>query len=95
MQTEFCFDITANRHRGSVTSMEAEERVRPHKAEMWDKIHSYIAAQGKYGATTKEVRDGLKMHYTTASARLSEMKANGMVAVTDRRRAGAAVVVVR
>jgi hypothetical protein len=93
-------DVTASRHRGSEESELAHERIEPHKTEMQGRVLDFLRAVGRTGATTDEVSRAVGMAYTSASARMSELKADGRAVLTDRRRkttwgSPAAVVVAR
>jgi hypothetical protein len=84
-------DITRRRHRVSATSEAANHRVAPHKTELRERILDYLG-RNDAGRTCKEVSADLQMPYTTSSARLSELKRDGLVAETGLRRDGAAVL---
>jgi hypothetical protein len=84
-------DIARGRHRGNAASEAANRKVEPKKADLRRMILSHLKWWPE-GRTCKEVSAALSMGYTTASARLSEMKREGLVVVTGLRRDGAAVV---
>lgn len=84
-------DITRRRHRARPTSEAANRRVEPHKSELRDRLVSYLRLHPT-GRTCKELSNELPMAYTTASARLSELKRDDLVVVTGERRDGAAVL---
>jgi hypothetical protein len=79
-------DITSARHRGAETSEEAHERIAPHKTAMQNRVLDFLRSVGRTGATTDEVSRALEIAYTSASARMSELKADGRAVATDRRR---------
>jgi predicted HTH transcriptional regulator len=77
-------DICGRRHRGSETSRQANERVAPHKNDLQAKIMEWFFKNGP--ATCEQAATALEMRYTTASARISELKAKGLLAFTGERR---------
>lgn len=83
-------DISRRRHRANAASADANRSVEPRKSELRRKILDYL--RGTEGMTCKELSAALSMGYTTASARLSELKRDLLVVVTGDRRDGAAVV---
>lgn len=83
-------DIARRRHRANAASEDANRSIEPRKSELRLKILDYL--RGTEGRTCKEVSTALSMGYTTASARLSELKRDALVVVTGIRREGAAVV---
>jgi hypothetical protein len=83
-------DITANRHRGNPESVAANERVQGSKEAIQNYIRDWLCRAGPH--TSKEISVCLYMKYTTVSARLSELKADGWVVKTGKRREGAAEV---
>lgn len=84
-------DISRRRHRGNATSEDANRKIEPKKADLRAAILKHLKWWPE-GRTCKEISAALSMGYTTASARLSEMKREGLVVVTGLRRDGAAVV---
>jgi hypothetical protein len=83
-------DIARRRHRSNAASEDANRSIEPRKSELRRRILDYL--RGTEGRTCKEVSTALSMGYTTASARLSELKRDLLVVVTGDRRDGAAVV---
>jgi predicted Rossmann fold nucleotide-binding protein DprA/Smf involved in DNA uptake len=78
--TEPYIDITANRHRNSPTSREANKQVAPRKADDRQRILDLMKSRN--GMTwLKSVVRQLDMPVQTASARLSELKATGQIEV--------------
>ena len=84
-------DISRRRHRANAASEDANRKIEPRKARLRRDILDYLRRWPE-GRTCKEVSFDLSMAYTTASARLSEMKRDRQVVVTGDRRDGAAVV---
>jgi len=68
-------DITSSRHRGNEESEAAHEGVRDSKESVRRMILSYLRLRRGLGATCEEVAVAVGLRYTTASARLSELKA--------------------
>jgi hypothetical protein len=79
-------DITRRRHGGNVESGEAADSIAPDKARMRSQVVAFVTARGAVGATSDEVEIGLGMRHQTASARITEAKALGLLAATGRRR---------
>lgn len=84
-------DITRRRHRNSETSSEANRQIEPKKEQLRRQIVNFLELYPT-GLTCKELSVQIPMHYTTASARLSEMKRDQVIELTGERRDGAAVV---
>lgn len=85
-QAKHALDICAARHRGAPTSIEAHERVRSRKAAVRLEVLRFIIKRDYDGATIEEVSSALKLRYTTCSARCAELKADGLIHATYRRR---------
>ena len=86
-------EICSNRHRGSDTSIDALKSLPPElRTDISSRI--YLFLKGTDGHTSKEITRLLQLNYTTVSARLSEMKRDGLIVQTNERREGAGVVVV-
>ncbi len=83
-------DVCARRHRGSAESVNANAAIGPHKGELRERILARLRFPGP--ATVKEISSDLNIHYTTVSARLSELKADRLIEKTGERREGCAVV---
>src|SRR4029077_1402792 len=79
-------DICARRHRNAPTSVTADESIVHVKAILRQSVLDLIAARGEAGLIVEEVSSRLNMRYTSASARVSELKATGAVVDTGRRR---------
>lgn len=84
-------DISRRRHRANAASEDANRRVDPRKSDLRRKILDYLRGWPE-GRTCKEVSTDVPLAYTTASARLSELKRDALVVETGIRRDGAAVV---
>jgi len=76
-------DVCASRHRGNPESEAANERVAPSKADLRWKIMLWFYEHGP--ATCEQASRALGLRYTTASARLSELKADGFLEITGKR----------
>lgn len=85
-------DICANRHGGNAESVVANERIAPQKQRDRERIYDWFCEKAKDGATGKDVSRCMNLGYTTVSARLSELKADGWLVDTGKRREGAAVL---
>jgi len=83
-------DICQSRHRGNPESVAANERVDWFKKNDCLRIREYLKFWGP--RTCKELEVEMRMKHQTASARLSELKADGWVVKTGKRREGAAEV---
>lgn len=70
-------DITANRNRGNPESAAANAKVEPSKTVLQVMIWEWFLQQARHGGTTEECSRALGIRYTTASARISELKAEG------------------
>jgi len=83
-------DICQSRHRGNPESVAANERVQDFKRGDQARIWLFLKRSGP--CTCKELEYCLEMKHQTCSARLSELKADGWVVKTGKRRDGAAEV---
>lgn len=79
-------DICRGRHGGSVESEAANGRVHRAKYELRALIYNFFALRGVYGATCEQAARELGVRYTTASARISELKADNWLEPTGERR---------
>jgi hypothetical protein len=70
-------DVCAGKHQGAPTSEEAHERLRDGKESVRLQILAFLLERGRVGATCEETKDALEMRYTSASARCSELIADG------------------
>lgn len=92
-------DITARKHGGAAGSVEAYERLKPSLEGLRARVLAFLRKRGEQGGTFKEVAGALGIEAYSASGRLSELKAAGLVVELVRdgmvvRRERAAVVVV-
>lgn len=78
------FDICGRRSRGSPRSAEAHHLGRARRPSQAKQIIAHLRACG--GATCEEISIALNIRYTTVSARLSELKEAGWIAVVGQRR---------
>jgi hypothetical protein len=85
------YDITRNRHKGSVESVAANPRTR-HKEQWQEKFLAYIETKLGWGATLVEICDHFGRQKNEVSPRLSELKASHKV-VKNGTRSGCAVLV--
>lgn len=94
IQTSFDFsdfaDITARNHKGSATSRDANKRIAPSKAKIRNAIVEY--ARTVDSLTVKDVRKALNLEHQTASARLTELKRDKVLVLTDETREGCGVL---
>lgn len=79
-------DPCSRKHRGAPTSEAAHEAAKSVKRKQHAEILSALAVAGAYGRTCYELSQRLGMAYTSASARLSELKRSGEVVESGERR---------
>lgn len=84
-------DITRHRNKANPESAAANKVVAPHKSDLRASIVAHLRLHPN--RTCKEISEELQMGYTTASARISELKRDGVVGCSGVRRDGAAVLV--
>lgn len=87
-------DVCRKRHKGNPESEAANRKIQSSKAHLQERILNWIRCAGSNGATCKEISRGMGLAYTTASARLSELKQQGRIYKTRERREDAAVLMV-
>lgn len=75
------FDVCASRHGGNPESAEAHESVKPSKTQ----LHRLILATLGNGMTCEEIDRQLGLKHQTASARISELRAQDAVTIIGRR----------
>lgn len=80
------FDICGRRHKGNRQSVRAEQSVKDRKPTQTQRIVAYLRERGMLGATCEELSIALELRYTSASARCSEMKECGWVAIAGERK---------
>ena len=78
-------DICRVRHAGNPESELANVRVGPTKYECRTLIHEFFIMKGRAGATCEQASRELGVRYTTASARISELKAERWLVPTGKR----------
>jgi hypothetical protein len=83
-------DICARKHGGVSTSRDAfagtPQEIRLEQSRMIYKLVRSSSTGPGWGVTCEEASDTLKMRYTTASARISELLADGFIEDTGLRR---------
>jgi hypothetical protein len=77
-------DITSRKHGGNAESEAAHEAVRPRKSEQQERVLAYVSQRGS--ATVWEISEGLGLPYTSVSARASELRRDGRLYATGRKR---------
>ena len=80
-------DICKNNHGGADTSMSAWESAKQGASNMRQKIRRLIASAGYCGKTCEEVELELGIKHQTASARISELRRDGLIVYGEQRRA--------
>lgn len=70
-------DICRNYHKGHENSKAANRSIAVHKRAMHEKIIAHITRMN--GATCEEIEIALELSHQTASARCSELKAQGQI----------------
>lgn len=86
-------DITARKHGGNENSQKANLRVAPYKAPMRERIRVFIGGCDWHGATLKEICASFNKLPHELSGRISELKADGLIFDSGRRRDDSAVLV--
>jgi hypothetical protein len=79
-------DICARKHKGNPQSVEANKQAGSNKARDRQRVVEFIKSRGEYGATTEEASEALELRYTTASARFSDLKRDGLIVESGRTR---------
>jgi hypothetical protein len=77
-------DITQNYHRGNTFSFAAHQSVKPDKVRLRLQVVAFISTRDD-GATCDEVEQALHLSHQTVSARFTEAKALGEIALIGRR----------
>lgn len=78
-------DICVGRHRGNPMSVAANARVHSAKYELRTLIYNWFLMRGAIGGTCEQASRELGVRYTTASARISELKADRWLVTTGER----------
>lgn len=79
-------DVCAQKHGGNPESQEAHESIIDHKKIMVDKIVKLALSRGLDGVTCFEIEQELDFRRSSASARVSELRRDGVLVSTERRR---------
>lgn len=79
-------DVCARRSAGNAFSEAAHERVAPAKADLKFRIAEWFFYRGDAGATCEEASIAMAIRYSTMSARLSELKMEGLLEFAGDRR---------
>jgi hypothetical protein len=79
-------DICAWRHRGNPESVAANAQVEPTKEETRVRIYDFACARGDAGITTDEISEAWGLPPNRVSPRITELKVDGRLVPTDRRR---------
>lgn len=91
-QLSIDFDITRRRHKHQGASDEAHQRIKHKKIPLRRRVFEYAINRAAKGITLHDVMRDLEMSYPTASARLSELKAEGKLRTSSERRDNCAVL---
>ena len=83
---KFRGDICYNRHRGNPESVRANLDNQLRRSEQAKQIWEFLIACGERGATCWEVEQATGLTHQTASARMSQFKADGHIVATQNRR---------
>ena len=87
-------DITANRHRGAATSVDAHCRITAELPERRRQVLEWIRSRGVLGATVHEVAAHFGVSPNVVSGRLTELRVAGLILKNGARRGHAAVLVI-
>lgn len=79
-------DITFFKHKGNEFSTQANTSIKITKEQLRQKVLEYIRSQGLRGATAEEAERALGLGRSTVSARMTELKALGLIKQIDRRK---------
>jgi len=80
-------DICGNRHGGNPESLEAyHTSSAAERAAMRDRIYRYALRVGERGITADEISDKAGLIHNRVAPRISELKRDGLLVETDRRR---------
>lgn len=79
-------DITFFRHKGNKFSSEANKSIKNDKSRIRHMVLSAIKNTGPSGLTSEECEQRLGVAHTTVSARISELKALGLIKDSGYRR---------
>jgi hypothetical protein len=87
-------DVCRNKHQGNTESELSNIRVQSRKKVDRERILAFATMQGSYGITLHEVCAALHIKVQSASARLSECKANHELVPNGEKREHAGVFIV-
>jgi len=73
-------DPCARRHAGAETSVQAHDRIKPHKRAIHQKIIDLARGRGQHGLTVHELAAELQTYPSNVSGRLFELRALGRLA---------------
>jgi hypothetical protein len=76
-------NITANRHKGHVRSLEAYQKGKDTLTMRCQQVLDFFRERQGYGAISDEVFRFLKLPVQSISARMSELKAAGLIVETE------------
>lgn len=86
MTTQLTFSEQAPYAKGSATSRSAAESIEPQLSRLEQIVFSYIAGQGRNGATCDEVELGCKLSHQTSSARIRGLAKKSRIMDSTARR---------
>lgn len=72
--------------RGSETSEEAADSVRPLVGQMKIQVYEFIASRGPDGATCDETEEALEMRHQTCSARFRDLRLENRIVQAGKKR---------
>lgn len=85
-QASLDFDVCANRHGGNPQSEEAQRRHGKRRMSQKKRVYLYIHERGSDGATCEEIEQALGLRHQTCSARVSDLKRDGLIRETGKKR---------
>lgn len=95
-QVPFDFSARAPYRRGSDTSRQAAEEIKPKSSTLRGIVYGFLVARGAQGATDEEIQDGLAMNPSTERPRRIELIDAGLAqdsGTTRKTRAGRSATV--
>ncbi len=88
-------DITANRHKGASTSVDAFERIKNTIPRQRAAVLILFRKRPKRGYTVHEIAEAFGVSPNHVSGRLTELKRDGHIIPNGERRGNAAVLVIK
>lgn len=85
-QSVLSFDVCASNHRGNLESVKAAEQGSARRPGQRQRIFTFLHSRGTEGATCEEIELALDLRHQTCSARISELKAEGIIQDSGRKR---------